>query len=114
MLRTLVSPCGAAQPMMATLRTSLWVTGAALILLFLFLPNPPKAFHLLGWIGLLSGYFLWLTQSYKRKAILYTRGGPLIYERQPRLYFTVYVLMLLLGIFIVVVLLLTNLTFGQR
>jgi hypothetical protein len=81
---------------------------------FPLLPNPPKAFHLLGWIGLLSGYFLWLSQSYKKKAILHTRGGPLIYEKQPRLCVAVYFLMLLLGIFMIVVLLLTNLTLGQR
>ena len=109
-----VSHCATAQPMKATIRILLLVTGAALTLLFLLLPNPPKAFHLLGWIGLLSGYFLWLSQSYKKKAILHTRGGPLIYEKQPRLYVALYILMLLLGIFMIVVLLLTNLTLGQR
>ena len=100
--------------MKTTIRTWLFVAGGVFVLVFLLLPNHPKFLNLFGWIGLLSGYFLWLTQSYSRKANLYTRGGPLIYEKQPRLYKWVYLLMLLVGIFAVLVLLVINLMPGER
>jgi hypothetical protein len=48
--------------MNTTIRTWLLVIGCAFVLLFLLLPHPPKFFNLLGWIGLLSAYFLWLSQ----------------------------------------------------
>jgi hypothetical protein len=100
--------------MKTTIRTWLFVAGGAFVLLFLALPNHPEFLNLLGWIGLLSGYFLWLTQSYKRKATLYTRGGALTYEKQPALYKCVYLLMLLVGIFAVLVLFVINLMPGER
>ncbi len=78
-------------------------------LLFLLLPHPPKFSNLLGWIGLLSAYFLWLSQSDKRKAPLYTRGGRLLYESQPRLYKSVYLLTALVGLFAAFVLFVLNL-----
>jgi len=42
--------------------------------------------------------------------MLHTRGGPLIYEKQPAYTSLSTILMFLLGIFMIVVLLLTNLT----
>jgi hypothetical protein len=75
------------------------VIGCAFVLLFLLLPHPPEFFNLLGWIGPLSACSLWLSQSYKRKTPLYTRGGRLLYESQPRLYRSGHLLMALLRLF---------------
>ena len=89
-----------------TIRTWLSVAGGVCLSLFLYLPNHPKSLNLMGWIGLLSGYFLWLKNSYKRKETLYMRGGAVIYRKHPALYKFIYLLGLLVGIFVVFILLL--------
>jgi hypothetical protein len=49
-----------------------------------------------------------LTDSYRRKAALYTRGSLVSYEQNPRLYESVYLLMSLVGLFMVFVFLVVN------
>jgi hypothetical protein len=82
--------------------------GSFLLSLFLVLPNPSRSLHLLGWTGLLFAFVLWLTDSYRGKAALYTRGGLVRYKQNPRLYKSVYLLMLLAGLFAVFVFLVVN------
>ncbi len=91
------------------IRTCLFVAGVACFLLFLFLPKHPEYLNQFGWTGFVSAYFLWLAQSYRTKATMYTRGGLLDYTKQPFLFSSVYLFLLLLGIFTVVALLAINL-----
>src|SRR5207249_3447258 len=74
-----------------TLRLTSLFVGIACLGANLFLAHPPRQLHLIGWVALLIAYFLWLTQSYKVKAVLFTRGGPLDFYKQPLLYRSVYV-----------------------
>jgi hypothetical protein len=91
-----------------TIRTLLFALGCILLVLFLLLPNAPRVFHLFGWAGLLSAYFLWLGMTYTEKSPLFTRGGLLLYEKQPKLYTTIHVVLVLVGLFMLLVFVAVN------
>ena len=88
---------------MKILRNLLFALGCVLLLLFLLLPNAPHHFHVVGWAALLSAYFLWIGLSYVKKSPLFTRRGLLLYEKQPKFYTMVHVILVLVGLFIVLV-----------
>jgi hypothetical protein len=71
------------------------------------LPNHPKYLFLIGWTLLAVAYLVVLRRSYERKTPLYTRGGSLRYEQQPRLYKAVYLFLFLVGVFMIVTLILS-------
>jgi hypothetical protein len=59
----------------------------------------------MAWVG---AFFCVLVDNYKRKATLYTRGGPLRYEEKPRAYKAVFAFMVFLGLFFLFVFLALN------
>lgn len=75
-------------------------------ILLALLPNHPKYMALLGWTMLAPVYFIVLNRSYEKKTPMFTRGGWLRYEQQPRLYNAIYLFLSFVGVFIVVTLIL--------
>jgi hypothetical protein len=61
---------------------------------------------LLGWTMLAPVYFIVLNRSYEKNTPVFTRGGWLRYEQQPRLYNAMYLFLSFVGVFIVVALIL--------
>ncbi len=88
--------------------SAIWPFIGAILCFVLYglLHNHPKYLFLIGWTMLAVAYFLVLRRSYGKKTPLYTRGGSLRYEQQPRLYKAVYLFLFLIGVFMVVVLIL--------
>ena len=91
------------------IRLAFFIAGVACLAAFLLLPHPPKVLYGLGWFGLLFAYFLWLIQTYKRRASLTTRAGPLRFDRQPRLYKWMLLFWLAMGLFMAFVALVVGL-----
>jgi len=96
------------QAIMKVIRNLLFVLGCILLLLFLLLPNASHLFHVLGWAGLLTAYFLWIGISYMTKSPLFTRGGLLLYDERPRFYTTVHIILALAGLFMLLVFVTVN------
>jgi hypothetical protein len=91
------------------LTSAIWPSVGAILCFVLsaLLPSHPKYLFLIGWTMLAVAYFLVLRRSYEKKTPLFTRGGSLRYEQQPRLYKAVYLFLFLVGVFIVVFLILS-------
>jgi hypothetical protein len=90
------------------IRTLFFALGCVFLMLFLLLPNAPHFLHLFGWAALLVAYFLWVGLSYAKKSPLFTRGGLVLYEKEPRLYTTLHVVLALVGLFILLVFVTVN------
>jgi hypothetical protein len=90
-------------------RLVFFLGGVACLAAFLLQTHPPKVLYGLGWLGLLFAYFLWLIQTYKSRAPLTTRGGPLRFDQQPRLYKWVFLFWLAIGLFMALVALVISL-----
>jgi hypothetical protein len=90
-------------------RLVFFLAGVACLSAFLLLSHPPKVLYAPGWFGLLFAYFLWLIQTYKRRARLTMCGGLLRFDQQPRLYRWVLLFWLAMGILVAFVVLLISL-----
>src|SRR5215467_78945 len=92
-----------------TVTLAFFLTGIAALAGFLLLPHAPKVLYAIGWSGLLGAYFIWLKHTYERKTALWTRGGPVRFDQEPRLYKRLLLLWLTIGIFAAFVVFVTSL-----
>jgi hypothetical protein len=83
--------------------TSWLVLGSVFFFILLaLLPNHPKCMALLGWTMLAPVCFIVLNRSYQKKTPMFTRGGWLRHEKQPRPYSAMYLSLSFVGVFVVV------------
>ena len=81
-------------------RLTFFLAGVACLAAFLLLRHPSKVLYALGWFGMLTAYFLWLKQTYEKKATLCTRGVRVRFDQEPRLYRRLLLFWLAIGLFV--------------
>jgi hypothetical protein len=93
--------------MKMVLPLGLFLAGAASFLLVFLRPQQQNSLVVFGGITWTAAYFCVLADNYKRRAPIYTRGGPLRYEERPTTY-RLHGFLTLLGAFFLFVLLALN------
>jgi hypothetical protein len=96
--------------MKISITLGLFIGGFASFALYLAVAGHPQYFALLGWIVWVFAYFSILIRNFTEKAPIPTRGGSVQYEDRPRLYKLIYSFLFFAGIFVLLVLILLNLS----
>jgi len=79
--------------------------GILCFICWLLFPEHSKYFDLCGWMLLVFAYLAVLRQNYKMKAPVPTRGGWVEYAKKPGVYRAIYLLLFIIGVWVLLTLL---------
>jgi hypothetical protein len=94
----------------SSIALALGIGGLVAFVIFLAMASHPNYLALFGWTAWVFAYFSVLAQNFSEKAPIPTRGGTVRYEDRPHLYKLIYGSLFFLGAFVLLVLVLVNLS----